>query len=72
MNSLSGFHQHGFKIIPTKDVIILIALCKSSSKQTYYSILSVDAHFWLLPTTYIDDNNRNCKLVCANTVMENL
>ena len=37
-----------------------------------YSILSVDAHFWPQPTTYIDDNNRNCKLVCAITLMETL
>ena len=37
-----------------------------------YSILSVDAHFWPQPTTYINDNNRNCKLVCAITLMENL
>jgi hypothetical protein len=33
-----------------------------------YSILSVDAHFWPLLITYIDDNNRYCKLVCANYV----
>ena len=26
-----------------------------------YSILSVDTHFWLQATTYIDDNSRNCK-----------
>jgi hypothetical protein len=36
------------------------------------SILSVDAHLWPQPTTYIDENNRNCKLVCAITLMENL
>ena len=36
------------------------------------SILSVDAHLWPQPTTYIDDNNRNCKLVYAITLMENL
>jgi hypothetical protein len=37
-----------------------------------YSILSVDAHFWPQPTTYIDDNNQYCKLVTTViTSMEN-
>ena len=30
-----------------------------------YLILSVDTRFWPHSTTYIDDNDRNCKLVCA-------
>ena len=30
-----------------------------------YSILSVGTRFWPQSTTYIEDNDRNCKLVCA-------
>ena len=64
-------HTH-YRVATNKLPIFPLALSNHWLGLINCSILSVDAHLWPQPTTYIDENDRYCKLVCTIVLMENL